>query len=601
MNRKVSHSTAFVSLLLFLVFSGTVLLWIVDAAPVHMPHLAPDNSHVLGTDSSGRDILLLTLRAAGTSLTIGFCAALGATFIGASIGCLAGYRRGWADDVLMRLTDVFLLVPALPLVIVLVTYLGPGVFNVIFLIALTAWPSTARVVRARVLALREQPFIMNARSMGAGTPYLIMRHIMPNCSEILLAKASLAVAAALLAEAGISFLGLGDPRHSSWGSILHDAFSGGALINGVWWWFMPSLVCIALSVVLFHLVGHAFADKSALALSVPDLRSQVGAEDGIGLEKYDRRIPALLSIKGLRVNFDEPRPNGGAVVRGLDLTLSLGEKVAIIGATGSGKSLLLLAILGLLPASAKVEGRIQFEGRDLNTLDARQLRRYRGVSAGYIPQGVGEAFNPVLTIGRQAAERIQCHYSTSRRVALQEVADRLSSLRFAEPERLIKAYPHHLSGGMKQRALIAMAMAGRPRLLLADEPTKGLDPKSIAGVIECFKRLTNESVLAVTHDLEFAEALDGRVVVLQDGLVVEQCGVELFFDEPLHPYSRELLDAHNTLGIGDRKGGRGGPGLPEGVGCGFRLQCQMADEACRQDPPWIERNGRGVRCWRYAT
>ncbi len=530
---------------------GLLVLARLDPAPVHAPFLAPGAEHLLGTDNAGRDLLALLALASVTSISIGVSAAVGATLIGALVGCAAGYWRSWADDLLMRLTDVFLLIPTLPLVVVLAAFMGPGVVHVTLVITLTAWPATARVVRARVLSLREAPFVINARSMGAGDAHLIGHHILPNCAELLQAKASLAVAAAMLAEAGIGFLGLGDPLHPSWGSMIHDAFAAGALVNGYWWWVIPPMGLISLCVAGFNLAGGLFTNAEAVkADSGPGScpaevcpRDVAPAKDGQALV-----LPPLLAVRGLSISFSGSG-HAAPVVDNLDLEIQPGEKIALIGATGSGKSLLLLAILGLLPPEAASAGRIFWAGEDIAHWEPARRRRYRGLMAAYVPQGVGAALNPVLTIARQVAERGRRHLGWGRRRAGAEVAACLQAAGLARAARYARGYPHHLSGGMKQRVLLAMALAGGPALVLADEPTKGLDPEAVAGVVALFNKLEKEAILAVTHDLDFAAAIGGRVVVMYAGTVVEDAPAADLLDAPCHPYTRALVAARPAGGF----------------------------------------------------
>ena len=177
--------------------------------------------------------------------------------MGTVMGLFAGYLRGTWDELFMRLADLFFLIPTLPLVIVLVAYLKPSIWNIIIAIALLGWASTARVVRARVLQVREMPFVKSTRALGAGSFYIMFKHLLPNTTEVIFAKASLAVAGAMLTEAGISFLGLGDPTQKSWGMMLHYAFSHGGVVNGYWWWYLPPTFCISLAVLGFVLLGYA--------------------------------------------------------------------------------------------------------------------------------------------------------------------------------------------------------------------------------------------------------------------------------------------------------------------------------------------------------
>ncbi len=578
-----------------------LLLASLDPAPIHAPLLPPETGHPLGTDHSGRDVLALLARASLTSLCIGVAAALGATGIGALVGGVAGYRAGMVDDLLMRLTDVFLLIPTLPLVVVLTAYVGPGATHTAGVIALTAWPSTARVVRARVLGLREAPFVINARSMGAGSAYLIGRHILPNCGELLRAKTSLAVAGALLAEAGLGFLGLGDPLRPSWGSMIHDAFAAGALVNGYGWWILPPMALICLCTAGFHLAAGSGKDllpsgyHPAPGPRPPDL---VPPHD-VPMMAGDLAPPPLLTVSRLTICFCAS-VDTAPVVDGLDLTVRAGEKIAIVGATGSGKSLLLLAILGLLPPEAVRGGRILIDGEDLARFAPAQRRRFRGVTAPYIPQGAGEALNPVLRVVDQVAERQRRHHGRNRRRAEADAIARLEAVGLSDAVRWARGYPHHLSGGMKQRVLLAMGLAGDPALILADEPTKGLDPESVAGVTVLLRSLEKEAIVAVTHDLAFAAALGGRVVVMYGGMVVENAPAANLLRSPSHPYTRALVAAQPSFGMHppvpvDVRAGQNGKGCP------FRYRCPLADGRCVKSPPLVHSGGHAVRCWCHAA
>lgn len=573
---------------------GCAVLSDMNPEPIHTPIQTPGHNHLLGTDNSGRDILSLMIQSTWISLSIGLGSAFLAVFIGASVGCIAGYFRSPVDDLLMRLTDIVLLVPTLPLIIVLSAYIGPGVIHAALVIALTAWPATARVIYAHVLKLREEPFVINAKSMGAGSIYLMFRHILPNCTELLLAKAALTVAGAMLAEAGISFLGLGDPVHTTWGSMLHDAFVGAALINGCWWWILPPVLCISGSVGLFNVTGHFLSGATASAnpADTPETFSSADCCD-----QADTPVSSLLSIRSLCICFSGSAGPALPVVNKLDLDVSAGEKVAVIGATGSGKSLLLLALLGLLPAGAKVSGSIFIEGKNLSAYSASALRRHRGVFAGYVPQGLGNALNPVLTVGFQVAERNRVHRGFDRTGAFEAALSGLFAVGLPDPDKRISDYPHHLSGGMKQRVLLAEALSVNPSLILADEPTKGLDHSAAAEIMELIKGLHTETVLAMTHDLIFARALGGRILVMLAGVVVEEAPADSFFRSPLHPYSRALIAAQPSQSMKEIAGFHISGIMTDGSGCPYRQECLIANRQCEIRPPLRFLQGHKIRCW----
>lgn len=225
------------------------------------PFLPPSGTHPFGTNDIGQDIFSELIYSTRISLFVGFFAAFVSVAIGTLVGLFSGYLRGAADEVLMGTTDIVLIIPALPLMIILAAHTSPSIWNIIIVIGALWWTSTARVVRSRVLQLREMPFVEAARSLGAGDGYIVFKHILPNTLQVILAKFILAVAGAMLTEASLSFLGLGDPLQKSWGMMLNHAFSRGGFINGYWWWYLPPGICISLAVLSFVLIGFGLEEQ----------------------------------------------------------------------------------------------------------------------------------------------------------------------------------------------------------------------------------------------------------------------------------------------------------------------------------------------------
>jgi peptide/nickel transport system permease protein len=213
-----------------------------------------------GTDDLGRSVFTLTVWGTRISLAVGLFATIITIIIGTAIGLVAGYYGGWRETVLMRLTDWFLVIPFLPLAIVLASLLGPSFLTIIFVIGITSWPSTARVIRAQVLSLKTRPYVERARALGASDWHLVTRHILPNVGPLIFANTVLTVAVAILSESTLSFLGLGDPLHTSWGTILQNAFGAGAPFAGNWWWVVPPGLAIVLVVLAFTMIGYALDD-----------------------------------------------------------------------------------------------------------------------------------------------------------------------------------------------------------------------------------------------------------------------------------------------------------------------------------------------------
>jgi peptide/nickel transport system permease protein len=218
---------------------------------------APSLKYPLGTDDQGRSVLTLVIQGASVSLMVGLTATVITMVIGSIVGLVAGFRGGWTDVVLMRITDWGLVIPWLVLAIALASIFGQNLSIIILVIGLTTWPSTARLVRSQVLSVRERPYVERSRALGASNSYLISRHILPNVMPVIMANTVLIVAIAILSETALSFLGLGDPLSVSWGQILEQAQNGAAATRGAWWWLGAPGVCIVLVVLSFTLIGFA--------------------------------------------------------------------------------------------------------------------------------------------------------------------------------------------------------------------------------------------------------------------------------------------------------------------------------------------------------
>ncbi|WP_019853773.1 ABC transporter permease [Actinopolyspora mortivallis] len=225
----------------------------VEEAPLR----PPGAGHWLGTDESGRSVLLLTWWGARVSLLVGSCAAALSMVIGTLVGVTAAHFGGWTDTVLLRLTDFFLVLPALVLAIALSTVLSRGVFTIVLAIGVTSWPQTARLVRAQTLTVQTRPYVERARALGGGHRHVLGRHVLPAVLPLVFATTTLTVASAIIAESTLSFLGLGDPSRISWGAMLKSAMDTGAVTAGAWWYLFPPGLGIAVVVLAFTLCGRS--------------------------------------------------------------------------------------------------------------------------------------------------------------------------------------------------------------------------------------------------------------------------------------------------------------------------------------------------------
>lgn len=301
----------------------------------------------------------------------------------------------------------------------------------------------------------------------------------------------------------------------------------------------------------------------------------------------------LLSIEGLRIEFGTPAEPLVAV-KDVGLTVGAGEIVGLIGESGSGKSLTCRSVLRLLTPPGRVTaGRVLFEGRDVLAMSGKELRNFRAHDVGMIYQDPFSSLNPVFRVGAQVAETLRLNRGLSRAEAKQAVVELLDSVGIPDPQRRALAYPHELSGGMRQRIMIALATASQPRLLVADEPTTALDVTTQAQILALLERLRREqgmSVLLVSHDFGVIAQVCDRVAVMYGGHVVETGSLTTLYDDPQHPYTRALLSSVPSLHAAGRTTRRTGiPGQPPELtevmpGCVFAPRCSHAAPVCLDAP-----------------
>jgi oligopeptide/dipeptide ABC transporter ATP-binding protein len=313
----------------------------------------------------------------------------------------------------------------------------------------------------------------------------------------------------------------------------------------------------------------------------------------------------LLQVDGLHIAFGA-RSRWAEAVRGVDLRVHAGEVVGMVGESGSGKSLTALAVMGLLPRGARVSsGRMRFEGQDLTTLGEAGMNRLRGGAIGMIFQDPLTALNPAIPVGRQITDSIRTHQAIGAAAAQARAEALLDLVGIPRPKERLRAYPHELSGGMRQRVMTALAVANDPRLLIADEPTTALDVTVQAQVMAMLDRIRRElgiAVLFISHNLELVAEVCDRVSVMYAGRVVESAAVETLFEMPRHPYTRQLLRCIPRLD-GETGPMPTIPGLPPRLGaiptgCPFAPRCDSAFGRCTAETPGIWRQGEHMAtCW----
>ena len=316
----------------------------------------------------------------------------------------------------------------------------------------------------------------------------------------------------------------------------------------------------------------------------------------------------LLEVRDLRTHFTVEGETFRAV-DGIDLDIARGEAVALVGESGSGKTVTAMSVLQLIPdpPGRIVGGRVLLDGEDLVTASDAELRAVRGGRIACVFQDPQTTLNPVLRVGHQIVEMLRAHGGLSRQQARARARELLEAVRIPDPERRLDEYPHQLSGGMRQRVVIAMALANDPDLLIADEPTTALDVTVQAEILDLLVELrerTGMALLFITHDLGVVAELCDRVVVMYAGRVVEQADTATLFADPKHPYTRRLIGCTPRLGSG-RHDLTTIPGLPPALndlpsGCAFAPRCDVVEDACRAAPVPLTDLGadRSVRCLR---
>jgi len=300
-------------------------------------------------------------------------------------------------------------------------------------------------------------------------------------------------------------------------------------------------------------------------------------------------MSAALEVRGLRVTF--PTPLGDLVaVRGVDISVSSDDVLGVVGESGSGKSVTFLAAMGLLPASARVEGSIRIDGQEMIGADAKAWRSVRGKKVAMIFQDPLSALNPVVRVGSQIVEMLRAHQELPKAAAWSRAVELLDLVGIPQPDQRASQYPHEFSGGMRQRAVIAMAIANNPRVLVADEPTTALDVTVQAQILDVIDRVRREfgiAVVLITHDLGVVARMCSRVQVMYAGRTVERGPIDELFDSPSHPYTRGLLASLPRVGLDRLPPIAGFPPnmLAVPAGCAFHPRCSHATDACRGPVP----------------
>jgi len=584
--------------------------------------------HLLGTDELGRDILARLIWGTRISLAVGVSATAIAALIGSLIGIFAAFYGGRLDNILMRGIDMIMAFPYILLALAIVAVLGAGLFNALIAISIVNIPFFARNVRGATVSLVRLEYVDAARLSGKNDMEILFGELLPNVLPVIFITISTTVGWMILETAGLSFLGLGaQPPTADLGSMLGEGRTSILIAPHVA--TLPGLV-ILIIVIGINLLGDGLRDvldpylrSGALVSPRPvtevdkahRLRLQQGRQQKHARKttpenaletapEAEEHLP--LAVRNLRTWFW----NGTTAVHAADdvsFSVEKGASLGVMGESGSGKSVTALSVLGLVPTppGRVMDGSITYRGEELLGAPVEKLRSYRGNRISYIFQNPMTSLNPLISVGEQIAESVRYHQGVSRAVADARALELMKLVQIPSAESRLRAYPHELSGGMRQRVGIAIALANDPDVIIADEPTTALDvtiQAQILRLLDDLRRKKGVSLVFISHDFGVISEICDRIVVMYAGQVVESGTVDEIYRHPLHPYTRRLMEC--VPRVGDR--GRtleAIPGLPPALdalpqGCRFADRCDKVSDLCRREPVALRRTaeGRHARC-----
>ncbi|UGQ13966.1 dipeptide/oligopeptide/nickel ABC transporter permease/ATP-binding protein [Yinghuangia sp. ASG 101] len=504
--------------------------------------------YLLGGDSSGRDIYARLLNSVNTSLVSALIAASIALAIGVTAGLIGGYfgtRVRFATEWLFNLLMTF---PGLLLLIVLMPVTKGDYRATMAIFGVLMSPGIYRLVRNQVVGVKNELFVDAARVSGLSNLRILGRHVLFVVRGPVIIAAAFLAGGAIGLQAGLAFLGLGSSETASFGSMVSEGFHN--LYNEPLQFLWPSLL-LGLINASFVLFGNALRDTLEGAQPKPGKRSQPGKARTPTAKparsKETEPVSGLLTIEDLAIAYPTPSGELHEVVSGVTFTINAGEVLGVVGESGSGKTQTAFAALGVLPPEAFVtRGSIKLDGQEILDLSERELRALRGKFIAYVPQEPMSNLDPAFTVGSQLVEGLRATTGKSRSEARAHILALLARVGIADPERTFASYPHQISGGMAQRVLIAGAVACRPKLLIADEPTTALDVTVQAEILDLLRELQEElnmAVLLVTHNFGVVADICERLAVMRQGEIVETGPVLDILRDPQHDYTRMLLAA----------------------------------------------------------
>ena len=602
---------AFGGILLLIILTLSILAPILPLKEPNITNTADrfmvpfEGGHILGTDHLGRDLLSRLLWGTQLSLAVGFAAAFIAATFGSILGAIAGFYGQKTDNIIMRFIDMLMAFPYILLALAIVAALGPGLFNALIAVALVNIPFFARNIRGVTVTLANKEFIEAARLSGMSNLRILIVEIFPNLLPMIVIAMSTTVGWMILETAGLSFLGLGSqPPQADLGSMLGEARS--ALITNPHTSFVPGIMifCIVIGINLF---GDGVRDALDPRLKKGSLIRPLPQTIYEGGDTQPTPSTKLLSVQNLSTQF---HVNQDVYQSSNDVSFEIqeGECLGLIGESGSGKSVTALSVTSLVasPPGVIKKGSVNYKNENLLALPYEKLRSIRGNKISYIFQDPLTTLHPLHTIGDQLLEALQAHDSKlSASESISKSKDLLKSVQIPNPDNVWDVYPHQLSGGMRQRVCIAMALINNPELIIADEPTTALDVTVQAQILNILNSLRKErklSILFISHDFGVISQLCDRVIVMYAGSIVEEGPVKNIMQQAAHPYTSELIKCVPQLGNMEHAL-HSIPGNPPSLnqlpeGCAFANRCQYKQDQClKGSVPVSSKDNRSYKCF----
>ena len=548
-----------------------------------------------GGDSQGRDQLSRVVQGVRPALIIGVTVTVIAGFIGSAIGVTAGYLRGKVDAATTVVIDIFLAFPGLVLLIAVRASFGNSMLVFVVLFSVTSIPAYARIVRGATFALSEREFVDAAAAMGATKRRVLWKELAPNVAVPVLSFAFIGFALVIVAEGGLAFIGL-SLDEVTWGKLIAEG--SGDIRDHAHVSLIPATVMF-LTILAFNLAGDGIRRLYSPREVVTQRRLRV---EGIPESNPDGSV---LHIADLYTTLHTPAGDVHAV-DGVSLSVRAGQALGVVGESGSGKTMILRSIVGAFALSDVTRaGTVEVAGVDMLRADRREVMRTLGTEIGMISQNPLTALNPVRRIETQIIEPMMVHRGASRAQALERALELLTLVGIPAPERRLREYPHQLSGGMRQRVTIAIALANEPKLLLADEPTTALDVTVQDQILRLLSGLQQEREMAmvlVTHDLAVVKGFTDSVAIVYGGQVVEFGPTAEIFAHPRHQYTVALMKSMPNLDLPSHSELTTIEGTPPSLlrpppGCRFAARCPAAQELCESlTPAATESDDHWFRC-----